>query len=683
MPVKTVTLAVASVTERANREIAATGAYFEKLRAANPVELKVKLDRLQAIAESKIIAREMAATVRDTLKVDVDQSALAKLGEGLQKAADKAKGSGGPWWLGPALLGLPGIATLAGVAAGAVAALGAAFVAGAGAVAVFGAVAQPVLASALKAEQQVNTAQNTYTAALAAGVKPAAAYRAEQLAIGKAYADLSPAQIRLSQQLGNMAQAWQNVKASFTPLIAGSLQPWLKGITEGIGNLGSVIRPMAPVVKDLGAQFAILMGSSAFQAFARWIGTAGSAVVHSAGGAILNLIDGLMTLLPQFTPLISGVTDAMTRWSVAFARWASSQKAADLIQAFLKWFRDNGPVVSGLLLNIGRALAVLAPGLAAGGITELKLVSDFFGLIARLPPGLARPLAEVAGALLLLNKLGVISVGLKLLGIGGGAAAAGAGAAGAGLWAALLPGVRLVAGALVATVIVGMILKNISSGPGGKNWLDNPFGADPTSKDPNKQGVSTWVGLGHQIEKIWGDTWLNIRHIAEQGGTQVVITALKTVGGITGAFGLLPGFLGAPFRAAHAAIEAELAKIDGSAARHAANIKAAFELLNGLTANLYVYTNFVNIGSPPPGVFPTPTGLPPGVQPGTVQPGRRAAAFIPGAAARGPASVNVVLMVQSPGPQGSLDQAFTTWLQKSVTVRGGGSVQAAWGTGTG
>ena len=118
----------------------------------------------------------------------------------------------------------------------------------------------------------------------------------------------------------------------------------------------------------------------------------------------------------------------------------------------------------------------------------------------------------------------------------------------------------------------------------------------------------------------------------------VVITALQTAAGIAGAFGHLPGFLGAPFRAARAAIEAELGKIDGSVARTTANTRTAFQLLNGLTANLYVYTNFVNIGTPPGGIFPTPTGLPPGVrpvgtQPGTgTQPGRHAAGTMSAAA---------------------------------------------------
>ena len=70
----------------------------------------------------------------------------------------------------------------------------------------------------------------------------------------------------------------------------------------------------------------------------------------------------------------------------------------------MQWFHDNGPAVGALLKNVAGALKNLAPGLASGGALELQLVGDFFGLIAKLPAGVAGPLAEVAGALLLVVK---------------------------------------------------------------------------------------------------------------------------------------------------------------------------------------------------------------------------------------------------------------------------------------
>src|SRR5260370_24568251 len=110
-------------------------------------------------------------------------------------------------------------------------------------------------------------------------------------------------------------------------------------------------------------------------------------------------------------------------------------------------------------------------------------MSAFFGLIAKLPPGLAKPLFEVAGALLLLNKLGVVTVGVKLLGpqAAGKAGAAEAGAAaGAGIWGKLLPGVRLAGRALVIDLILRQVLKTIGGGRRPPQPLDKPLrGADP------------------------------------------------------------------------------------------------------------------------------------------------------------------------------------------------------------
>src|SRR5258708_3181872 len=183
----------------------------------------------------------------------------------------------------------------------------------------------------------------------------------------------------------------------------------------------------------------------------------------------------------------------------------------------MDWFHQNGPAVGGLLKNIGGALAALAPGLGPAATSELNVFSQFFGFIAKLPPALAKPLVETAAVLLTLNKLGVFSVGVNLLfpkAAADGAAATGA----AGLWGKLLAGVRLVGGtALVATVLVETVIKPALQGTSsGKiagtskqgNWWDNPGGANPTGT-PSQQGVSTWVGLGHQIEAAWNTTWNN------------------------------------------------------------------------------------------------------------------------------------------------------------------------------
>jgi hypothetical protein len=503
--------------------------------------LGAKEDR--TAAESKLLAGALRQTGdaadRATAKAVLADAAIRRLGDAEQDAAKKTDGLnkalGGlklnPGLAGPAVALIPALGTLTGVVAGAGIGLAGAFVAGGGAIAAFGAIAKPVLTDAKTAATAVEKAQNNYAIAIANGTKQSVAYKAEQIAIAKAYANLSPAQIQLSQQLGAMAKSWDAVKTAQTPLVAGALQPWLRSVTDLTTKLGPIIAAVAPVIKGLGGQFDTLINSPAFKAFRDFIAGTGSRVVGAAGGTIIDLVKSFMILLPKFNPLILQMTGGIAAIGPAVLKWAGSQKTADQITAFMAWFKTNGPVVGDLLKNIAGALKALAPGLTSGGLTELKVISDFFGLVAKLPPALAKPLADVAGAMLILNKLGVVNVGVKLLGMDAAAAAASGGAA--GLWGKLLPGVRLAGGVLAATVVVAMILKSTPSGPGGKNWWDNPGGADPTSKDPSKQGVSTWAGLANQIMRIldnlgkfianqWATIWANTIGGAVSDGKRLV-----------------------------------------------------------------------------------------------------------------------------------------------------------------
>jgi len=369
-------------------------------RVANP-NLKVE-GAARAIADISAVDAALG-------KLDDKSSKLSQLQGALKGISPQFSA------MGAALAFVPAAATAVGLLGGAAIGLGGAFVAGGGALAAFGAVAKPVLASALTAEQAVQKAQDNYTVAIANGTKQSVAYKAEQVAIGKAYAELSPQQIALSKQLGNMANAWQDLKAAQTPVVAGALQPWLKSVTDLTGQLGPIIAAVSPVIKGLGTQFDALVNSAAFKGFRDFIASTGSKVVGAVGSTLIDFVKSLMTLLPQFNPLILTMTGGIAGLGPAVLKWAGSQKTADGIKSFMAWFYANGPVLTQLLGNIGRTLAMLAPGLGAGGVTELKLVSDFFGLVAKLPPGLAGPIAAVGGALLLLNKAGVFSGGLALV----------------------------------------------------------------------------------------------------------------------------------------------------------------------------------------------------------------------------------------------------------------------------
>jgi hypothetical protein len=398
----------------AKAKLDAVDARAEALKKSFPA-FALKIDSAAASEKLKVFRAEMADAAKDrtaNIKVKVDDSALQKL----QKSVDGLKDKGGPSFLGPLLALTPAIGTLTGVVTGAGVALAGTFAAGGAALGAFGAIAVPVLTSAKTAAAAVQKAQDTYTASVDAGTKKATAYATEQKAIGVAYAELSPAQIALSKQLGDMGNAWQAVKAAQTPVVAGALQPWLQSVTDLTKNLAPIIAKVSPVIQGLGTQFSDLIDSPEFKAFRDFIANTGSNAVLAGGGTLIDFIDAFITLLPKFNPLIQEAVGWIAALGPAALKWSASKKAADDIQAFMQFFTANGPAAGEFLKNVGGALKALAPGLTSGGATELQVLSDFFGWVAKLPPSVAKPLAEVAGVLLTLNKLGVFSVGVKIVG---------------------------------------------------------------------------------------------------------------------------------------------------------------------------------------------------------------------------------------------------------------------------
>jgi hypothetical protein len=443
------TIKISADASQANTEMDKTSAKADALGKKDPT-ITVKADTAQANADLDKTAAKADALGRktETVTVRANTSDATKqvdtLSKKLTNLSDQLKDKSGPAWLGPAILALPGLTSLLGVAAGAAAGLGGTFVAAGGALAAFGAVAKPVLTDAQTAATAAQSAQDAYTAsvqkttgqyqiAMAAATTRAqqrAAFAAEQKgfaadrlaetqALSKAYAGLSPQQIELSKQLGDMATAWQKVQAAETPVVAGALTPWLQTVTPLLKDLPPIIAAVAPVIHDLGVKINDVVTSPGFQSFVSFIAGTGSAALNAIGSTIVDLIDSFIILLPKFTPLIDEATAGIANFGARVLAWAQSKQASDDITGFLDWFNKNGPIVRTLIDNIGGALKALSPGLTTGGALEIQVLSGFLGWIAKLPPSFAKPITEVTGALLLASKLGVLKLGVNIVSTGG------------------------------------------------------------------------------------------------------------------------------------------------------------------------------------------------------------------------------------------------------------------------
>ena len=602
-------------------------------------------------AESALLAKALRQTGeaedRVTARAVVADAAIRRLDDAMQDSTRHSgalrKSLGGlklnPGLAGPALLLAPALTSLAGVAAGAAAGLGGAFTAAAGALAGFGAIAKPVLTDAKKAAGAVETAQTAHAAAVAKvtgqyryamsvaknKAQRDAAYAAEQkgfsaaglaqtAAQAKAYAGMSAAQIALSRQLGDMADAWDKVKAAETPVVAGALKPWLGAITDLMGKLKPIIDTTAPIIADLGDKFRALVNSDVMTRFRDFVASFGAWSVSAAGSTLIDFFKAFMIILPQFAPLIGKATEGIAGLGPAVLKWAGSKKTADHITAFMAWFKTNGPLVGELLKNAGAALAALAPGLTAGAAAELKIISDFLGFVARLPPGLAKPLAEVAGAMLILQKTGVVAVGIKLVGLGAAASGAGAAAgplaaAGAAIGGGILLGIRrsIAAGWKTAVSEVPKLLEGVGSilnfsASGWANTILDHF-STPVRKMWDSLGhflASSFDITRHQVAHAWAVLMSDIASLFDIAKENIRITwdkikilFLRGVDFIMTTMGKLPGPLGAPFRAAHASIKVSLGQIQGDVAAATRNIQADWDRIHGKT----VRVNFVGSGS--------------------------------------------------------------------------------------
>ena len=436
---------VTADTAAAQAKLATLTARLDELKQKDTqVRVRASADLLKAQADLDRVLLKLGEVghVEAKPKLGLDDSSF---NEKLNKAMARLKAAGGPAWLGPALLLAPAATSLAGATAGVAVGLAGAFTAAAGALAGFAAVAVPVLSDAKTAAAAAQTAEDAHAAAIGkvtgqyqyamsiatTKAQKDAAYAAEQkgfsaaglaqtAALSKAYAGLSPAQIALSKQIGGMADAWGKVKAAEAPVVAGALQPWLKSITDLMGGLKPIIDTIAPVIHDLGVKFDALVNSDVATRFRDFVASFGAWSVWAIGGTIIDFLKAFMIILPKFTPLIGKATEGIAGLGPAVLKWAGSKATADHITAFMDWFSKNGPAVWGVLKDVGKALAALAPGLTTGALGELDIMSKFFQWVAKLPPAIAKPLIEVAGALLLLNKLGVFSVGVKIVGAAAG-----------------------------------------------------------------------------------------------------------------------------------------------------------------------------------------------------------------------------------------------------------------------
>lgn len=495
--------------------------YIEKIKAdlkASALEVNVNAETAGASEHIDEMRKEQEARPVE-LKVNVDKSFGAQLASKFNKFSQASFIQ--PSAMGTALALSPSLIPLAAGIASGVGAIAVSFGAAVIGAGLFGVLAKSALTQAGTAAAAVKTAQERYNIAIAAGVKHSTAYAAEQKAIALAYKGMSPAQIQLSKQVGDLSTSWDNVKKSLTPVIAGALVPWLHAARDAMQFIKPIVTPIAAVFRDWGQSlqryFSNTIVAEQLRQLAESFGKFSASQLRDIGSFLVNIGAGIFHLgtdLSANNVNFGTFGDHLKAWGKAFDTWSKSAKARADVQGFLHYLHTEGPVVNSLLSSLGKILPGIFSGASTVGQMELKALSQFFALIASLPKGWQAPLTEAAGALLLLSKTGTIKVGLQLAG-------------------ALADHPRLL-GFSIGTLLAAGIIDAVNQkrpGHGQQTWWQS-FG--PPDKAQQQTWLNSWSGLGdrivqiaddvrHGVSRIWDSLWNHTLGTTKQGNHDVVV----------------------------------------------------------------------------------------------------------------------------------------------------------------
>lgn len=472
----TATLSAKADTSGADKALAATQARSDRLgRSAPTITPKASTDAAnRKLDETAAKARALGGTSA-TIKVTADTSSATR---NMAKAKADADGLGSSLAKVPLLISgiaatLPAAISLTGVLAGGAAAVAGGYLTAGAAAAGYGVIAKHAITGAVTAYQQVQTlqtnfanqqqlaaasqqaaiakasqgvsaarqnlnsattvagvlsaqksltsAQASYTSAVTAGSK---ARQQEYLKEQQVLSQLSPVQRQLMTQYGALQQQWQALvggkgsAGSLEAPVGQSLVPFFGAAEAGLRNLPAIVVPASAAVEHIGDDIRNLMSSPTTTEFAQFLGVTGGATLQAGGGFLVNAIKTVEEVLPQFRPLLEDADAGLTHFGQDLASWGGSASTSNGIESFMAFVQKEEPVVEGLFRNLGGAVVALGKSIGAGGPTELKLISDGLGLIAKLPPGIGAPIFDVATSLALLSKFGPVAGILNSVGSG-------------------------------------------------------------------------------------------------------------------------------------------------------------------------------------------------------------------------------------------------------------------------
>jgi len=514
-------------------------------------DIKVKVDAAAASAKLAVLRKELKdtgnAAAGDDTSLKSRLMSLAGAGASITGIGDAMTAGSADASMFQKVMAGASLATglLEPVMAGAVVAtlgLSSGLVAAGAGLGVFGLVAKSNLTTATTAANAVQAAQIAYTSAVASGTSKATAYAAEQKAILTAYNQLSPAQIAMSKQIGDVQNAWQSFVQSNTAGVD-------KVMSQGIGLLPKLLKDvqplLAPTEKALSGLVTTLgkgLDSSGFKSFMSSLAQNTGPAITKLGDAILHVVAGIGGILKAFMPASQGIMSGLDKMTAKFATWGETLSSHSGFQSLMETFKTETPLavktlenLAGVITHLGASMTGLST--ASNSKWILQLLTPLSGLLDKLTKN--QDLDRIALYLLagadagkklkaaftgISGALGDLDKGIGLLGKFGGAAEdAGRGAKIASAATKVWTGVQAAFDAVMAVDPIFLVIAVIALLVAAIVFL---------------------VVKCKPFRDFWIQLWGDVEKVAEAAWQYVVMTVddgVARVKGILNWFGRLPG----------------------------------------------------------------------------------------------------------------------------------------------
>jgi SLT domain-containing protein len=277
---------------------------------------------------------------------------------------------------------------------------------------------------------------------------------------------------QLVTTMGNISDQWKTTSRNMASPV---LVPWLDAVSKAMKFLKPLLQPVADVFKSWGQSldryFGSAKGSAEISRIATAFGKFSASQLQILGTSIVLFGRGIAALISDLAGHnidFGNFGNHLLVWAQAFEQWSRSKAARADVAKLLQFFRDNGATITAFLKSVGQLLPGAFAGLTSAGQLELKVITDFLGVILSLPKSWIAPLTEgLIGVGIALKAWPLITALLK----GGkwlfGMNVTGSAAAAAEMRTGIISGGSVAAGELRAAMTGGAVAGGAAKGAAG------------------------------------------------------------------------------------------------------------------------------------------------------------------------------------------------------------------------